>query len=84
MRDGLSFAYKGIHRGARDMRWKLIEYLVDGKRRTQLFDLDADPWETKDLSNDAAHSKEIERLRAWLLDRCRELDDEDGVRMLSA
>jgi len=84
VRDGLSFAYKGIHRGARQGRWKLIEYLVDGRRRTQLFDLEADPWETDDLSADPAHAGDVERLRAWLAADCARLDDETGVEMLKA
>ncbi len=43
IRETLFFAYKDVHRGVRDERYKLIEYSVKGKRTTQLFDLQTDP-----------------------------------------
>jgi arylsulfatase A-like enzyme len=82
VRDHLSFAYRHLHRGARDERWKLIEYLVEGVRTTQLFDLEEDPWEMNDLSSSPAHVAEVERLRSWLAGRCAELDDEAGLEVL--
>ncbi|MHC5053121.1 MAG: sulfatase-like hydrolase/transferase [Planctomycetota bacterium] len=84
VRERLSFAYRHLHRAATDGRWKLIEYLVEGRRRTQLFDLAADPWETNDLSTDPARAGEVEALRAWLLARCGDLDDPDGAKVLGA
>jgi len=57
----LMFGYKTIQKALSDGRWKLIRYPhVD---RTQLFDLQSDPFETKDLSADAAQA---ERIRAML------------------
>lgn len=57
----LMFGYKTIHKALNDGRWKLIRYPhVD---RTQLFDLQSDPFETKDLSADPAHA---ERIKAML------------------
>jgi arylsulfatase A-like enzyme len=82
VRDHLSFAYRHLHRGARDERWKLIEYLVEGVRTTQLFHLEEDPWEMNDLSSSPAHVAEVERLRSWLAGRCAELDDEAGLEVL--
>ncbi|MFP4356719.1 MAG: sulfatase-like hydrolase/transferase, partial [Phycisphaerae bacterium] len=38
-REHLLLAYCDKHRAAREDRWKLIEYVVDGRRHTQLFDL---------------------------------------------
>ncbi len=49
-RDLLVFAYKDLQRGIRKGMWKLIEYNVDGERNTQLFNLEEDPWETKNLA----------------------------------
>ena len=48
------FAYRNVQRAVRDDRWKLIRYpQVD---KTQLFDLQNDPDELKDLSADPAHA----------------------------
>jgi arylsulfatase A-like enzyme len=41
-------AYKKVQRSVRDERWKWIVYPAAG--RTQLFDLNEDPFETRDLS----------------------------------
>lgn len=57
----LMFGYKSVQKALNDGRWKLIRYPhVD---RTQLFDLQSDPFETKDLSADPAQA---ERLKAML------------------
>jgi arylsulfatase A-like enzyme len=53
--------HKSIQKALNDGRWKLIRYPhVD---RTQLFDLQADPDETKDL---AAQPEYAERIKAML------------------
>ncbi len=68
-RDTLFFAYKDIQRGVRDEHYKFIEYLVKGKRTRQLFDLQADPWELKNLADDTKYAKTVKRLgnelRRW-------------------
>ena len=57
----LMFGYKKVQKALSDGRWKLIRYPhVD---RTQLFDLQADPYETKDL---AALPEHADRLKAML------------------
>ena len=71
VRDCLYLAYTDKHRGIRTNRHKLIEYVVDGRHAmTQLFDLTADPAETRNLAADPAHAalqaslkKELIRLR---------------------
>ncbi|NTU79052.1 MAG: hypothetical protein HGA45_06575, partial [Chloroflexales bacterium] len=63
-RPRLMFAYRNIQRAICDQRWKLIRYpLVD---RTQLFDLQADPFETTDLSGKPEHAARIADLTALL------------------
>jgi arylsulfatase A-like enzyme len=60
----LVFGYKSIQKALNDGRWKLIRYPhVD---RTQLFDLQADPFETKDLSGDPAQAERIKAMLAKL------------------
>lgn len=71
VRDSLFFAYRDVQRAVRDERWKLIEYRVDGRETTQLFDLAADPWETKSLDNEVERA----RLRKELADYKKRLGD---------
>ena len=60
----LMFGYKTLQKALNDGRWKLIRYPhVD---RTQLFDLQADPFETKDLSGEPAHAERIKAMLAKL------------------
>jgi len=75
-RDTMFFAYKGLHRCVRDERYKLIEYVVNGKQTTQLFDIRADPWELNNLADDATCTEHLKRLRAELLRWRDELDDQ--------
>ncbi len=75
VRDVLLCAYRGVQRSARDARYKLIEYAVDGHRTTQLFDLSADPWELTNLADDSGHAGHVARLRGELQRWRTELDD---------
>jgi arylsulfatase A-like enzyme len=60
----LMFGYKSVQKALNDGRWKLIRYPhVD---RTQLFDLQSDPYETKDLSGDPAQAERIKAMLAKL------------------
>ncbi|NNC87095.1 MAG: sulfatase-like hydrolase/transferase [Akkermansiaceae bacterium] len=74
-RQHLSFAFLQWHRAVRDERYKLIEYCVDGERHTQLFDLIADPHETRNLAQEDAHAGTLARLRKLLQDERRRLND---------
>jgi len=67
-RDGMLSGFKNFQRAYFDGRWKYIRYQVHGKKTTQLFDLQADPAETKDLSTDAYQSHHIERLAGLMRD----------------
>jgi arylsulfatase A-like enzyme len=53
----------------RTRRWKYIHYLETDPPLEQLFDLEADPLETHDLSADPSHAATLAELRA----RCAEL-----------
>ena len=53
-----------MQRAVRDDRWKLIVYPQINK--TQLFDLQNDPHEVKDLAGDPAQAQQIERLTGLL------------------
>lgn len=66
-RQTLYFAYRGCQRAVRNGRWKLIEYVADGRRQTQLFDLASDPFETRNLADETIHHPTVARLRQALL-----------------
>ena len=53
-----------------DGRWKYIYHAQDGEQ--QLFDLDADPGEQRDLAGDPAHAAEIRRWRGRLVEHLAE------------
>jgi len=73
--DTLAFAYRHFQRGVRDGRWKLIEYVVDGRRTTQLFDLAEDPFELNNRAGDSQCGEHLRRLRGRLVNCRQELDD---------
>ena len=74
-RETCLLAYTHLHRGVRDERWKLIEYVVDGVRTTQLFDLDTNPHELNNLADDPACGEHLQRLRKEVVRWRDELDD---------
>jgi arylsulfatase A-like enzyme len=76
-RTGLVFGYKRIQKAFSDGRWKLIRYpQVD---RTQLFDLQADPFETKDLSAEPDQASRVKELLARLEAGLRASGDQDSL-----
>jgi arylsulfatase A-like enzyme len=75
VRETLIHAYKDFQRAARDRKMKLIEYCVDGKRTTQLFDTSKDPWETENLSDRTEFAGDVSRLRGELDRWHSEYDD---------
>jgi arylsulfatase A-like enzyme len=60
------YAYRHLQRAVREGRHKLIEYAVNGQRTTQLFDLQADPFEMHNLAGDPAYTGVLARLRQAL------------------
>jgi arylsulfatase A-like enzyme len=72
-RDHLYYAFMSWQRSVRDKQYKLIEYCVGQERHTQLFDLQNDPQETRNLADNAAHADTVARLRRLL--------QEDRVRL---
>jgi len=73
----LMFGYKSIQKALSDGRWKLIRYPhVD---RTQLFDLQADPYETKDLSALPEHAERIKAMLTKLAAEMKADGDNDPL-----
>jgi arylsulfatase A-like enzyme len=61
-RDALVYAYRHVQRGLRTERWKFIRYNAKGVQNRQLFDLQADPWETKNLAEAPEHAETVGQL----------------------
>ncbi len=78
VRDSLYLAYTDKQRGVRRGRYKLLEYVVGGRRvMTQLFDVEQDPWELHNLAEDPRHGSELGELRSEMFRLRDEWDDED-------
>ncbi len=75
VRDFILTAYKSVQRAVREPRWKLIKYHVGGVKTRQLFDLENDPYELKNLADDPAAAEHLERLEARLKKARAEADD---------
>ena len=72
IRDSVCSVYKDLQRTVSDGRWKLIRYYRSGDAgtdRIQLFDVESDPWETRDLSEVPEQQERIrglaDKLAAW-------------------
>jgi len=76
-RDHLYFAFMAWQRSVQRERFKLIEYCVDNKRHTQLFDLLNDPNELSNLAEDPAYADTLRSLRALLKRSAERLNDGD-------
>jgi len=73
----LMFGYKSVQKALTVGRWKLIRYPhVD---RTQLFDLQADPYETKDLSSAPEQSERIKDMLTKLAAEMKADGDDDPL-----
>lgn len=76
IREHLYFAFREHHRSVKDDRYKLIEYVVNGRHNmTQLFDLAEDPWELTNLAYDPGHAETLARLRTLLIQYSYDWDD---------
>ena len=74
--DSVYGAYRGFQRMVRTDRYKLIRY--PHVNEIQLFDLKDDPWEMKDLAEDAKYADKVaeldEKLRWWMKETGDTLD----------
>ena len=65
-RDTVFGAYRQWQRMVKDHRFKLIEYVVNGHCTTQLFDLEEDPEECRNLAGDGSQVGRLQELRNHL------------------
>ncbi|MBE0654113.1 MAG: sulfatase-like hydrolase/transferase [Bacteroidales bacterium] len=67
--------YRNFQRAIRDEKFKLIQYNVEGIKRIQLFDLENDPWEMNDLSQEPEYQERIGILSFELEKQLKEFND---------
>jgi arylsulfatase A-like enzyme len=77
VRDTIFLAYKDIQRAVRRGPWKLIRYPI--VNRAQLFNLDEDPYETRDLSGDPSHASKIRELMELMAQQQKVYGDTDPL-----
>ena len=78
-RSQLMFAYRNVQRAFTDGRWKLIRYpQVD---RTQLFDLQADPFEVTNLADKPEHAAKVAELTAALEKEMQQSGDNSALKV---
>lgn len=74
-RDDILLTYINLQRAIKKDGFKLILYNVDGQRHPQLFDLNADPMELKNLYDAPAYRKKREELTELLYARMKAAGD---------
>ncbi|MCC6293563.1 MAG: sulfatase-like hydrolase/transferase [Bryobacterales bacterium] len=75
VRDSMFSAYRTCQRAVKGGRYKLIRYNVNGARTTQLFDLQEDPLEMRNLAGDAGQKHRIGGLNSLLGGWMRKTED---------
>ena len=73
VRDTAFTCYTDVQRSLRDGRWQFIRY--PKINRSQLFDLQNDPHELKDLANDPAHAGKVAEFMTQLAKEQKEYGD---------
>lgn len=77
LREHVFLSFIKTQRGVRtNDNWKLIQYFVDGQNTGQFFNLNVDPWETKNLYDDPAFQSKKEALQSILMSYLIEMEDE--------
>lgn len=62
VRESVYFLYKNFQRGVRTKDWKLITYLVEGVKTTQLFEIKKDPLEMNNLAENPKYRHKVMEL----------------------
>ena len=75
-REAVFYSYRDLQRGVRTAdNWKLIKYNVDKKETTQLFNLNTDPYEIRNLANEAKFKQKLERMTLLLQAEMKKYND---------
>ena len=77
VRDTIFLAYRDVQRAVRLGRWKLIRY--PKINRSQLFDLEEDPYELRDLAGDVTHRTLVAELMALMVEQQKLFGDSTAL-----
>ncbi len=78
-RPDIYYAFQARIRGVADGKYKLIEYRTENLKLTQLFDLENDPYETRNLFDCEGYEHITERLRARMLEYRDEWGEQNHI-----
>lgn len=79
LRDSIFTSFRDLMKAVRDERWKLIRYpRID---HMQLFDLESDPHETRNLAFEPAQADRIDQLTALMREWQDEVGDDDPLKV---
>ncbi|MHA1697443.1 MAG: sulfatase-like hydrolase/transferase [Promethearchaeota archaeon] len=76
IREYMYYAFCGEQRAIKNRKFKLIEYVVKGKHiKSQLFNIEEDPWETRNLIAEPEYEPIIDSLRNNMVDIAMSWDE---------
>ena len=78
-RPDIYYAFQARIRGVADGKYKLIEYRTENLKLTQLFDLENDPYETRNLFDCEGYEHITDRLRERMLDYRDEWEEQNHI-----
>ena len=78
-RKTMVYGYKEFQRAYRKNDFKLIEYLVDGERNTQLFNLNDDPIEFNNLFGDKNFDLKYAEMKTEMLQQMKVINDTNQI-----
>lgn len=75
-RDAIFYMYRDLQRGVRTANnWKIIRYNVNQQETTQLFNLNNDPYETKNLANQPKYKQKLSQMNTLLATEMKRYND---------
>jgi hypothetical protein len=78
-RPDIYYAFQARIRGVADGRYKLIEYRTEDLKLSQLFDLENDPWECRNLFGHDGYAEIVSRLRQRMEEYREEWGEEEHL-----
>jgi arylsulfatase A-like enzyme len=78
-RKDMYYAFQARIRGISDGKYKLIEYRTDKLKFSQLFDIENDPWETRNFFDFNGYDEIVTRLRKRMQEYRKEWNEDSHI-----
>lgn len=78
-RTDMYYAFQARIRGISDGKYKLIEYRTDKLKFSQLFDIENDPWETRNFFDFNGYDEIVTRLRKRMQEYRKEWNEDNHI-----